>query len=97
MQDMAGEQSRRLTVASRSEETVAEKFTPASVSETPIATLAGRSLFPNRGIPLQLDWLDQVRVNTSAVERRTQTHTARRTVKKEWQDRKSTRLNSSHT
>jgi deoxyribose-phosphate aldolase len=26
-----------------------------------------------------------VRVNTSAVERRTQTHTARRTVKKEWQ------------
>ncbi len=82
---MAREQSRRLTVANPSEETVAEKFPPASVSETPIATLAGRSLFPNCGIPLQLDWLDRVRVNTSAVERRTQTHTARRTVKKEWQ------------
>jgi deoxyribose-phosphate aldolase len=85
MQIMAREQPRRLTVANRSEETVAEKFPPASVSEAPIATLAGRSLLPNRGIPLQLDWLDRVRVNTSAVERRTQTHTARRTVKKEWQ------------
>jgi deoxyribose-phosphate aldolase len=85
MQTMAREQSRRLTVANPSEETVAERFPPASVSEAPIATLAGRSLFPNRGIPLQLHWLDRVRVNTSAVERRTQTHTARRTVKKEWQ------------
>lgn len=47
--------------------------------------LAGKPLLPNRGIPLDLDWLSQVRVNTSAVERRTQTHTARRTVKKEWQ------------
>jgi deoxyribose-phosphate aldolase len=47
--------------------------------------LAGRPLLPNRGIPLDLDWISQVRVNTSAVERRTQTHTARRTVKKEWQ------------
>ncbi len=47
--------------------------------------LAGKPLRPNRGIPLNLDWVGQVRVNTSAVERRTQTHTARRTVKKEWQ------------
>jgi deoxyribose-phosphate aldolase len=85
MQTMAREQPRRLTVANPSEQTVAERFPPASVSEAPIATLAGRSLFPNRGIPLQLDWLDRVHVNTSAVERRTQTHTARRTVKKEWQ------------
>src|SRR5260370_26564962 len=85
MPTRAREESRRLTVRNASEETVAEKFPPASVSEPPIATLAGRSLFPNRGIPLQLDWLDRVRVNTSAVERRTQTHTARRTVKKEWQ------------
>ena len=61
------------------------KFPPASVSETPLATLGGRSLLPNRGIPLNLDWLERVRVNTSAVERRVQSHTARRTVKKEWQ------------
>src|SRR5262249_16422965 len=85
MQVMAREQPRRLTVANRAEETVAEKFPPASVSEAPLATLAGRSLLPNRGVPLNLDWLDRVRVNTSAVERRTQTHTTRRTVKKEWQ------------
>src|ERR1700734_4428152 len=51
----------------------------------PIATLAGRPLLSNRGIPLNLDWVKQVRVNTSAVERRAQTHVARRTVKKEWQ------------
>jgi deoxyribose-phosphate aldolase len=85
MQTMAREQPKRLTVANRLEETVAEKFPPVSVSEAPIATLAGRGLLPNRGIPLKVDWLDRVRVNTSAVERRTQTHIARRTVKKEWQ------------
>jgi deoxyribose-phosphate aldolase len=50
-----------------------------------IATLAGRSLISNRGIPLNLDWVQQVRVNTSAVERRAQSHVARRTVKKDWQ------------
>src|SRR5437588_11527293 len=50
-----------------------------------IAHLSGRPLLSNRGIPLNLDWVKQVRVNTSAVERRAQTHVARRTVKKEWQ------------
>src|SRR6202049_2812633 len=50
-----------------------------------IATLAGRELLPNFGIPLDLNWLQEVRVNTSAVERRAQSHVARRTVKKEWQ------------
>jgi len=54
-------------------------------SETAIATLSGRSLLSNTGIPLNLDWVREVRVNTSAVERRAQTHVARRTVKKEWQ------------
>ena len=85
MQAMAREQPTRLTVTTRLPETVAEKFPPASVSEAPIATLTGRSLLPNRGILLNLDWVERVRVNTSAVERRTQSHTARRTVKKEWQ------------
>jgi len=50
-----------------------------------IAILSGRPLLPNVGIPLNLDWVREVRVNTSAVERRAQSHTARRTVKKEWQ------------
>jgi len=39
----------------------------------------------NTGVPLDLDWIEGVRVNTSAVERRTATLTARRTVKKDWQ------------
>ena len=54
-------------------------------SQTPQAVLGGRPLLSNRGIPLNLDWVRQARVNTSAVERRAQTHVARRTVKKEWQ------------
>lgn len=49
------------------------------------AILCGRPLLRNRGIPLNLDWVREVRVNTSAVERRTQSQVARRTVKKEWQ------------
>jgi len=50
-----------------------------------IANLAGHPLLANAGIPLNLDWVRDVRVNTSAVERRAQSHVARRTVKKEWQ------------
>ncbi len=50
-----------------------------------IATLGGRPLQQNCGIPLDLNWVQEVRVNTSAVERRAQTQVARRTVKKEWQ------------
>lgn len=54
-------------------------------SSTAIASLAGCSLLSNSGIPLDLNWVHDVRVNTSAVERRAQTQVARRTVKKEWQ------------
>jgi deoxyribose-phosphate aldolase len=54
-------------------------------SGSAIATLSGRPLLPNVGIPLNLDWVREVRINTSAVERRVQSHVARRTVKKEWQ------------
>jgi deoxyribose-phosphate aldolase len=39
----------------------------------------------NPGTPLELDWVEEVRVNRSAIERRTGTLRARRTVKKEWQ------------
>jgi deoxyribose-phosphate aldolase len=49
------------------------------------AKISGRELQPNRGIPLNMDWVEEVRVNTSAVERRAQTLVTRRTVKKEWQ------------
>src|SRR3989475_1546201 len=56
-----------------------------SPADTAIANYAGRDLQPNRGIPLNLDWVNAVRVNTSAVERRAQTIGTRRTVKKEWQ------------
>ena len=50
-----------------------------------IAWLHGQPLVANSGIPLDLQWVREVRVNTSAVERRTQSQVARRTVKKEWQ------------
>ncbi len=56
---------------------VAEEHTPAKLS--------GRELLPNSGIPLDLNWVQDVRVNTSAVERRVQSQVARRSVKKDWQ------------
>lgn len=59
--------------------------TPQPHASNAIATLSGRALLPNSGIPLDLYWLQEARVNTSAVERRAQTQVARRTVKKEWQ------------
>ena len=49
------------------------------------AAFLEQKLLPNSGIPLDLNWIHEVQVNTSAVERRTQTQVARRTVKKEWQ------------
>src|SRR5580693_3153942 len=54
-------------------------------SHAPLATLNGRPLLSNQGMPINLDWVKQVRVNTSAVERSQQRHVARRTVKKDWQ------------
>jgi len=56
-----------------------------SGAEQAIATLAGRPLLRNVGIPLDVNWVQSARVNTSAVERRAQSQVARRTVKKEWQ------------
>lgn len=50
-----------------------------------IAQIYGRPLHANRGTSLNLDWIESVRVNTSAVERRAATLVTRRTVKKEWQ------------
>ncbi len=39
----------------------------------------------NPGVPLDLQWVEDARVNRSAVERRAATLRTRRTVKKEWQ------------
>src|SRR2546430_6035420 len=39
----------------------------------------------NPGMPLDMDWVDRVHINRSAVERRAATMSTRRTVKKEWQ------------
>ncbi len=44
-----------------------------------------QQLLHNPGIELDLDWLARQRVNRSAAERRVQSLTGRRTVKKEWQ------------
>lgn len=50
-----------------------------------LVELNGRSLEPNRRIPLNLEWVEEIRVNTSAVERRANTIDTRRSVKKEFQ------------
>jgi deoxyribose-phosphate aldolase len=71
---MSSRNDRNLAQAARSESNGQE-----------IATLGSRPLLPNRGIPLDLNWVQEVRVNTSAVERRAASEVARRTVKKEWQ------------
>ena len=60
-------------------------LTAGDLDSGAIASLAGKSLRANRGTSLNLDWVEQVRVNTSAVERRAATLVTRRTVKKEWQ------------
>jgi deoxyribose-phosphate aldolase len=60
-------------------------LTQESQAGRAIATLNGRELLSNKGIPLDLNWVQEVRVNTSAVERRTQSQVARRSVKKDWQ------------
>ena len=49
------------------------------------AMLGGRSLVPNARTPLDLGVGEEVRVNTSAVERRAAQVGARRSVKKDWQ------------
>jgi deoxyribose-phosphate aldolase len=46
---------------------------------------APAALERNRGTPLDLGWVREIRVNRSAVERRAATLTTRRTVKQDWQ------------
>ena len=47
--------------------------------------MSGKSDQRNPGIPLDLDWVDAVLVNRSAVERRCSSLTKRRSIKKAWQ------------
>ncbi|MEC8477100.1 MAG: deoxyribose-phosphate aldolase [SAR324 cluster bacterium] len=47
--------------------------------------MSGKSDQRNPGIALDLDWVDAVQVNRSAVERRCSSLTKRRSIKKEWQ------------
>ena len=39
----------------------------------------------NKGIALNLDWIDNVQMNRSAIERRCSTMIKRRSIKKDWQ------------
>ena len=47
--------------------------------------MSGKSDQRNPGIPLDLDWVDAVQINRSAVERRCSSLTKRRSIKKAWQ------------
>jgi deoxyribose-phosphate aldolase len=49
------------------------------------AVIGRRPQARDPGVPLDLGWVNDVRVNASAVERHAATMVARRTVKKEWQ------------
>jgi deoxyribose-phosphate aldolase len=76
-----------ITKSPGSAHTSHDRSSPAapSAADTAIAHLRGRALQPNAGVPLNLDWVENVRVNASAVERRAQSLTTRRTVKKDYQ------------
>ncbi len=57
----------------------------SDVEQREVHHIPEQRLTRNPGMPLDLDWIHQVHINRSAVERRAATMTARRTVKKEWQ------------
>src|SRR6201999_3249051 len=69
----------------KAEESAAVARSAHGVGEEVPVTLHGRALEPNRRMHLNLDWVEEVRVNTSAVERRAATIGTRRSVKKDWQ------------
>jgi len=80
---MGGEIRPRLEIMDRHGNPIVEA--QGIVPGDAIATLNGRPLARNRGTSLNVDWVESVRVNTSAVERRAATLVTRRTVKKDWQ------------
>lgn len=80
---MSGEIKPRLEITDRHGNRIVEAREHAQAGT--IAVLDGRGLAANRGTSLNLDWVENVRLNTSAVERRAATLVTRRTVKKDWQ------------
>lgn len=70
------------TTRKRSQPEAFDASNAVSQATIPVASLAS---VRNAGIPLDMDWVRQARVNRSAVERRAATIPTRRTVKKEWQ------------
>lgn len=66
-------------------QTMTSDITTVSNLPARIAANNSPSHARNPGTPLHLDWIDNIQVNLSAVERRTSTLLGRRTVKKEWQ------------
>src|SRR5215813_2300507 len=66
---------------------VARERTAISAPDTDkLAVKAAQHSIPrNPGMPLDFGWVNEVRINRSAVERRAATLITRRTVKKEWQ------------
>src|SRR6476659_445858 len=58
---------------------------PPLVSPSPVGHFDVPVAPRNPGTPLQLDWIEDIHVNRSAVERRAATLRTRRTVKKQWQ------------
>ena len=61
-----------------------EHIQVAESGSTP-AGLYGNAIPRNPGMPLELDWVNEVRINTSAVEKRCATLAGRRSVKKDAQ------------
>jgi deoxyribose-phosphate aldolase len=80
---MSGDNKPRLEITDRHGNRIVEAREHSA--EDTIATINGRLLAANRGTSLNLDWVENVRVNTSAVERRAASLVTRRTVKKDWQ------------
>lgn len=66
-------------------QTMTSDITHISNLPARIAANTGTQHARNPGAALNLDWIDNIQVNLSAVERRTATLPGRRTVKKEWQ------------
>ena len=59
--------------------------TSSKVATEVVTELMSSHAMRNAGMPLNLDHINNARVNLSAVERRAATLTTRRSVKKEWQ------------
>src|SRR6266487_842662 len=64
---------------------VATERTAISASDRSDFGTVQRVIPRNPGMPLDFGWVNEVRINRSAVERRAATLITRRTVKKEWQ------------